>query len=79
MSLFLLNLLPLLPLDGGHILGASIEWVRRGWAKLRRRPQPAPFDVATLMPVAYVVALLFIGLSVLTAVADIVNPVTLPG
>ena len=31
------------------------------------------------MPVAYVVALLFIGLSVLTAVADIVNPVTLPG
>ena len=79
MSLFLLNLLPLLPLDGGHILGASIEWVRRGWAKLRRRPRPAPFDVATLMPVAYVVALLFIGLTVLTAVADIVNPVTLPG
>ena len=37
MSLFLLNLLPLLPLDGGHILGASIEWVRRGWAKLRRK------------------------------------------
>ena len=32
MSLFLLNLLPLLPLDGGHILGAVIEWVRRGWA-----------------------------------------------
>jgi membrane-associated protease RseP (regulator of RpoE activity) len=79
MSLFLLNLLPLLPLDGGHILGASIEWVRRGWARLRRRPLPAPFDVATLMPVAYVVALLFIGLTVLTAVADIVNPVTLSG
>jgi membrane-associated protease RseP (regulator of RpoE activity) len=79
MSLFLLNLLPLLPLDGGHILGACIEWVRRGWARLRRRPQPAPFDVARLMPVAYAVALLFIGLTVLTAVADIVNPVALPG
>jgi membrane-associated protease RseP (regulator of RpoE activity) len=79
MSLFLLNLLPLLPLDGGHILGAVIDWVRRGWASVRRRTRPRPFDVATLMPVAYVVALLFIGLSLLTAVADIVNPVQLFG
>ena len=77
MSLFLLNLLPLLPLDGGHILGAVIEWVRRGWAKLRRAADPGPFDVAKLMPVAYVVAMLFIGLSLLTLVADIVNPVTI--
>ncbi|MGI8416906.1 MAG: M50 family metallopeptidase [Nakamurella sp.] len=77
MSLFLLNLLPLLPLDGGHILGAAIEWIRRGWAKLARRPAPGPFDVAKLMPVAYVVALLFIGLSALTLVADVVNPVKL--
>ncbi len=75
MSLFLLNLLPLLPLDGGHILGAVIEWVRRGWSRIRRKADPGPFDVAKLMPVAYVVALLFIGLSVLTFVADVVNPV----
>nr|WP_245599381.1 site-2 protease family protein [Nakamurella lactea] len=77
MSLFLLNLLPLLPLDGGHIFGALIEWIKRGWAKLARRPKPAPFDVAKLMPVAYVVALLFIGLTALTLVADVVNPVKL--
>lgn len=77
MSLFLLNMLPLLPLDGGHILGAVIEWVRRGWAKVRRKTDPGPFDVAKLMPVAYVVALAFIALTVLTFVADIVNPVTL--
>ncbi len=79
MSLFLINLLPLLPLDGGHILGAVIEWVRRGWAKIARRPDPGPFDVAKLMPVAYVVALLFVGLTVLTFVADVVNPVKLFG
>ncbi len=77
LSLFLLNMLPLLPLDGGHILGAIIEWVRRGWAKLRRKADPGPFDVAKLMPVAYVVALLFIGLSALTLIADIINPVRL--
>ncbi len=79
LSLFLLNLLPLLPLDGGHILGAVIEWVRRGWSKIRRTADPGPFDVAKLMPVAYVVALLFIGLSLLTFVADVVNPVKLFG
>ena len=77
MSLFLLNMLPLLPLDGGHIFGAIIEWIRKGWAKVRRKADPGPFDVAALMPVAYVVVLLFVGLTLLTFIADIVNPVTL--
>src|SRR5450755_4780015 len=71
MSLFLLNMLPLLPLDGGHILGAMIEWVRKGWASVRHKADPGPFDVAKLMPIAYVVALLFIGLTALTLVADL--------
>lgn len=79
MSLFLLNLLPLLPLDGGHVLGAVIDWIRRGWARLRNMPKPREFDVAALMPVAYVVVLGFIALSLLTALADIVNPVRLFG
>lgn len=79
MSLFLLNMLPLLPLDGGHILGAMIEWVKKGYAKFRGKADPGPFDVAKLMPVAYVVALLFLGLTALTLIADIVNPVKLFG
>src|SRR6478609_1269585 len=79
MSLFLLNMLPLLPLDGGHIFGAVVEWIRKGWAKLRGKADPGPFDVAKLMPVAYVVALLFVGLTLLTLVADVVNPVKLFG
>jgi len=79
LSLFMLNMLPLLPLDGGHILGAMIEWVRKGWAKVRGKRDPGPFDVAKLMPVAYVVVLLFIGLSLLTLAADIFNPVKLFG
>jgi membrane-associated protease RseP (regulator of RpoE activity) len=79
MSLFLLNLLPLLPLDGGHVLGAAIDWVRRGWAAMRRRSRPREFDVAALMPIAYIVVLGFVALSLLTAVADIVNPVRLFG
>ncbi|WP_327326393.1 site-2 protease family protein [Streptomyces sp. NBC_01210] len=75
LSLFLFNMLPLLPLDGGHIAGALWESVRRSIAKVFRRPDPGPFDVAKLMPVAYVVAGIFICFTLLVLVADIVNPV----
>ncbi|WP_418959430.1 M50 family metallopeptidase [Streptomyces tritici] len=74
-SLFLFNMLPLLPLDGGHIAGALWESVRRHTARLFKRPDPGPFDVAKLMPVAYVVAGVFVCFTLLVLVADIVNPV----
>ncbi|MFH0172939.1 M50 family metallopeptidase [Streptomyces cacaoi] len=75
LSLFLFNMLPLLPLDGGHIAGAMWESLRRNLAKVLRRPDPGPFDVAKLMPVAYVVAGIFICFTVLVLIADVVNPV----
>ncbi|MEV5976784.1 site-2 protease family protein [Streptomyces sp. NPDC052114] len=75
LSLFLFNMLPLLPLDGGHIAGALWESVRRNTAKVLRRPDPGPFDVAKLMPVAYVVAGIFICFTILVLIADVVNPV----
>ncbi|MEV0094274.1 site-2 protease family protein [Streptomyces sp. NPDC050738] len=75
LSLFLFNMLPLLPLDGGHIAGALWEALRRNLARVFKRPDPGPFDVAKLMPVAYVVAGVFICFTLLVLVADIVNPV----
>ncbi|MFF8593065.1 M50 family metallopeptidase [Streptomyces sp. NPDC015220] len=75
LSLFLFNMLPLLPLDGGHIAGALWESLRRQVARVLRRPDPGPFDVAKLMPVAYVVASVFICFTVLVLIADVVNPV----
>ncbi|MEU7166489.1 site-2 protease family protein [Streptomyces morookaense] len=77
LSLFLFNMLPLLPLDGGHIAGALWESLRRGLAKVFRRPDPGPFDVARLMPVAYVVAGIFVCFTLLVLIADVVNPVRL--
>jgi membrane-associated protease RseP (regulator of RpoE activity) len=75
LSLFLFNMLPLLPLDGGHVAGALWESVRRHAARLFKRPDPGPFDVAKLMPVAYVVASIFIGFTLLVMIADVINPV----
>ncbi|MFH8805689.1 M50 family metallopeptidase [Streptomyces hygroscopicus] len=75
LSLFLFNMLPLLPLDGGHIAGALWEAVRRHTARLVRRPDPGPFDVAKMMPIAYVIAGVFICFTLLVLVADVVNPV----
>ncbi|MFI1381132.1 M50 family metallopeptidase [Embleya sp. NPDC020886] len=77
LSLFLFNMLPLLPLDGGHVVGAWWESIRRRIASLRKRPDPGPFDVAKLMPVAYVVASIFIAFTVLVLIADLINPVKL--
>jgi len=76
-SLFLFNLLPIPPLDGGQIFPAVWEAVRRRFAMLRGRPDPGPVDAAKLMPVAMTVAVIFIGWSALVFVADIINPVKL--
>ncbi len=75
--LFLFNLVPIYPLDGGHVAGALYEKARSTVARLRGRPDPGPFDIARLMPVAYVVAGLFLVLSGMLFIADIVNPITL--
>jgi membrane-associated protease RseP (regulator of RpoE activity) len=75
--LFLFNLLPIYPLDGGHIAGALYERVRAAVAHRRGRPDPGPFDIARLMPVAYAVAGVFLVMSGLLVIADIVNPIKL--
>ena len=75
--LALFNLIPLLPLDGGHMAGALWEPVRRRWARWRGRPDPGPVDVARLLPVAYVVGGILMVMSVILIYADIVNPVSI--
>ena len=76
-ALAIFNLIPLPPLDGGHIAGAVFESVRRWWAKVRGLPTPGPADVARMLPFAYGVVAVLIGLSIVVAYADIVNPIRL--
>ena len=71
------NLLPILPLDGGHMAVAIADEIRAFIARMRGRARPAPIDVAVLTPITMVVFLLLAGLTLLLLVADIVNPVTL--
>ena len=75
--LFLFNLLPILPLDGGHVAGALYESVKRFVARVRGKPDPGPVDTAKLLPVAYVVAAVLLGVGLVVIWADLVKPITL--
>jgi membrane-associated protease RseP (regulator of RpoE activity) len=73
------NLLPLLPLDGGHIAIAWFEKVRAWLYGLIGRADPGRVDYFKLMPITYLVILIGGGFTLLTVAADIVNPITLFG
>lgn len=73
----LFNLLPILPLDGGHMAVAIADEVRAFYARLRGRTRPAPIDVNVLTPVTMAVFVVLVALTVLLLIADIFNPVSL--
>ncbi len=69
------NLLPLLPLDGGHIAVVVVDEIRAFIARLWGRSRPAPIDVAVLTPLTVVVLIALVGLTLVLLFADIFNPV----
>jgi membrane-associated protease RseP (regulator of RpoE activity) len=71
------NFIPLLPLDGGHIASALWEAIRRGFARLRGRPDPGFVDAARLLPIAYVMASFMLAMSVVLIIGDFVVPLHL--
>ena len=76
-ALFVFNLIPLLPLDGGHIVVALWDGIKRIWAKIFRRPPPKPVDATKLVPVTFVVVIALIAMGAVLILADIFNPVSL--
>jgi membrane-associated protease RseP (regulator of RpoE activity) len=76
-ALFAFNMIPLLPLDGGHIAGAIYESIKKGIWRLLRKPNPGPADTALLMPITYVVTVALIAMSLILILVDLINPVSL--
>ena len=77
LALFAFNLIPLLPLDGGHVLGAVYESLKRRFGRVFLKKDPGPIDTARTLPIAYGVWLVLIFVGLILIMADIVNPITL--
>ena len=73
------NMLPLLPLDGGHVAVVVWERIRAWFARLRGRPDPGLVDMAKLLPVSFSIFMVLMFFGVLLILADIVNPVNIAG
>jgi membrane-associated protease RseP (regulator of RpoE activity) len=71
------NLLPILPLDGGHMAVAIADEIRALFARIQGKARPQGINVNKLAPVTVVVFVLLAALTVLLLAADILNPVQL--
>jgi membrane-associated protease RseP (regulator of RpoE activity) len=69
------NLLPLLPLDGGHLAIVIFERIRAWFARMFGRPDPGQVDIQKLVPVSMLVFAVLVGVGTLLIAADIFNPV----
>lgn len=74
----LLNVVPLLPLDGGHLAVVGYERLKVMVFRIRGRPDPGPVDMTKLMPLTYVAVTVLVGLGVLLILADVINPLRVP-
>lgn len=72
-----INLVPLLPFDGGHIAIAVYEKIRNMFRSARGMVAATPVNYLKLMPATYVVLLVVVGYMLLTVTADLVNPIRL--
>ncbi len=73
----LFNLLPLLPMDGGHIAVVIWERIKALFARLRHRPDPGLVDYRKLVPLSFSIFLVLVVFGMMLILADIVNPVNI--
>jgi membrane-associated protease RseP (regulator of RpoE activity) len=71
------NMLPLLPMDGGHVAVVIWERIKAWFARLRRRPDPGMVDYRKLVPLSFSIFLVLVVFGMMLILADIVNPVNI--
>lgn len=77
LNLFLagFNLLPLPPLDGGHIAVVLWEKIRDVFRRMRGKKPGGPADYTKLMPLTYAATAILLLFGVMVIIADVVNPI----
>jgi membrane-associated protease RseP (regulator of RpoE activity) len=73
------NMLPLLPLDGGHVAIVIWERIRAWFAHLRGRPDPGLVDISKVLPVCFGIFMVVMFFGLILVAADIVNPLKIAG
>lgn len=76
-ALFAFNLIPLLPLDGGHVVSALYESLKRRVARISGNRIAASVDTAKALPLAYAVWVVLIAVGILVIIADLTNPISI--
>jgi membrane-associated protease RseP (regulator of RpoE activity) len=71
------NMLPLLPMDGGHVAVVIWERIKAWFARLRHRPDPGMVDYRKLVPLSFGIFLVLVVFGMMLILADIVNPVNI--
>ena len=76
-ALFAFNMIPLPPLDGGHVAGGIYEYLKRGAYRIFGKKDPGRIDTALMAPIAQFMFLALLLAGVMMIVVDFVNPVEL--
>lgn len=77
MSLFVFNLIPLVPLDGGNAFAAIIEYIKKIYYKMSSNNKEYYLDPAKFIYITYFVAIILMSSSLLLMIADIIKPIYL--
>ena len=74
-ALFAFNMIPVLPLDGGHILIALLSKVKALGNRIRKRPDTGPIDLALFAPLTMFAWVVLMVMGITFIIADVIAPI----
>ncbi len=76
LALFAFNMIPIPPLDGGHVAGGIYEYLKRGTYRLLGKKDPGPVDTALMAPISQIMFMVLLLAGLLMIITDFINPIT---